>query len=117
MKTTKQLGTLISATMNPRDLIPAFIAAALTLANTDGERADLHGIQKRANSPGYYDTDTAQMDLEQLFDLLDAAAPSGHYFGAHPGDGSDFGFWQFDDDNDEAPDHVTPDEPRTHPED
>ena len=33
---------------------------------------------------------------ETLFDLMDDLAPDGHGFGAHPGDGSDFGFWPND---------------------
>lgn len=32
--------------------------------------------------------------VEELFDVLDSYAPDGYYFGAHPGDGSDFGFWK-----------------------
>lgn len=35
--------------------------------------------------------------LEDLFDALEACADTGYYFGAHPGDGSDFGFWPIDD--------------------
>ena len=31
--------------------------------------------------------------VSELMDALDCYAPIGFYFGAHPGDGSDFGFW------------------------
>jgi hypothetical protein len=41
----------------------------------------------------YFDTDDASEDVNELIDALNCYAPSGFYFGAHPGDGSDFGFW------------------------
>lgn len=31
--------------------------------------------------------------LYELFDTLNDIAPDGCYFGAHPGNGSDMGFW------------------------
>jgi len=31
---------------------------------------------------------------EYLIDILNTIAPAGYYFGAHVGDGSDFGFWE-----------------------
>ena len=46
---------------------------------------------------GRYDGETAYWLLDVLFDKLNDLAPEGYYFGAHPGDGSDFGFWQLED--------------------
>ena len=33
---------------------------------------------------------------EELFDTLNNYAPEGYYFGAHEGDGSDFGYWKIE---------------------
>lgn len=98
MKTTPQTGSVSHATANPQHLIPKFLALAATLTTTAGEVRDLDEIRTNMTEPGYYDSDTAQMDLEELFDLLNEAAPEGFYFGAHPGDGADFGFWAFEED-------------------
>jgi hypothetical protein len=42
---------------------------------------------------GWTAADDHNWVLEQLFDLLNKDLPDGLYFGAHPGDGSDFGYW------------------------
>lgn len=34
---------------------------------------------------------------DDVFEHLNEIAPDGYYFGAHPGDGSDFGFWEYKD--------------------
>lgn len=43
------------------------------------------------------DSHSARTELEfvceELFEALESYAPDGHRFGAHEGDGSDFGFW------------------------
>jgi hypothetical protein len=36
---------------------------------------------------------------EDLFNLMDTIAPTGTTFSAHVGDGSDFGFWEFENDD------------------
>lgn len=44
-------------------------------------------------SDEWWESEDAKCLLEELFFVLDVYAPEGYYFGAHPGDGSDFGYW------------------------
>jgi len=95
---TVPLGTVIHSTLRPQDLLPEFVAVALEI---DHERTlkRLRDILP-STQPLIYDDDNPWWDSEEcaevlndLFDLLDEYAPEGYVFGAHPGDGSDFGFW------------------------
>ena len=36
--------------------------------------------------------------MKTFFYKMDELSPEGHYFGSHPGDGSDFGYWEVDED-------------------
>lgn len=104
-KPVPELGTISRATMLASDLIPAFIAAldalrerddsSETLSTWDTVQAQIGAIERRMEEGNqwYFHSDEAMFDLEDLFDLLDEYAPEGCYFGAHEGDGSDFGFW------------------------
>ncbi len=101
-------GTISSGTLRPEDLIPAF---ADTLDLRLGELADEQHARGRPLSPelfralsdleevksrvdgGYAEAEDADADLEWLEETLSHYAPPGHWFGAHPGDGADFGFW------------------------
>lgn len=88
------------ATLNPEHLIPAFtsfIFGDLKLSydvvpyNVCILRLDV--IHDRID----YDSDYSQeWAMEDLFDFLNTIAPEGTYFGSHLGDGSDFGFWEFE---------------------
>lgn len=91
------IGSVSSGTMREEDLIPAFTdeLERLALANHNRQHlvkvAELRG---EMDKPGYYDTDEASFDLnETLFDALNEYALPYFYFGAHPGDGADYGFW------------------------
>lgn len=47
-----------------------------------------------AKDRGYWETEEGEDDLlEVLFPMLDTLSPEGVQFGAHPGDGSCFGYW------------------------
>ena len=64
----------------------------------DGEKAE--EMRKCVPDMAWYDDDHPFWEseeavdiLDDLFDVMNGYAPEGYYFGAHPGDGSDFGFW------------------------
>jgi|SRR6185295_4784135 len=42
--------------------------------------------------------DAEEMYQTDIIDLLNSIAPDGCYFGGHPGDGADIGFWEYDHD-------------------
>ena len=92
---TANLGSISSGTMRTEDLIPAF-AAELDWC-TSGGRADRTTEESKllADADGVedYDSENASEILSELFDALNEHAPAYAYFGAHEGDGADYGFW------------------------
>lgn len=90
-------GSFTNSTLRQETLIPFFLECARAYANCPAEHAQLDAIGTRMDAPGYYESEDADFDLDELTNLLNDAAPAGHYFGAHPGDGADFGFWPHED--------------------
>ena len=102
------IGSVSCATMREEDLIPTFCYELQQLARQTGilpvktrrQHAKLvREIEARIeNETEFEDSDLgiggmADSDLESLFDALGEYAAPYFYFGAHPGDGSDYGFW------------------------
>lgn len=96
-------------TMRSEDLIPKFLGVLKQYApdNYDAyvkanpEVLDLNGM----------DDETLGWVVDELFDELDKIAPEGTYFGAHPDDGADYGFWSTEqDESNSTDDKVVPDE-------
>lgn len=88
-----EAGSVSHATMRNQDLLPAFID---TLENYDSQK--LKELTSNLVIPDndldpYWDTEECSELLWDLHDALNLVCPEGMYFGSHPGDGSDYGFW------------------------
>jgi len=87
-----------SGTMDERDLIRE-IVSFLTWAKPKGAIPVLEGILESygvtIEEPVPEDMEEAtRLCFEDLFNLMDKITPEGCYFSAHPGNGSDYGFWK-----------------------
>ncbi|MFA5340329.1 MAG: hypothetical protein WC332_00990 [Clostridia bacterium] len=101
-KTNYPMGSISSGTMRNEDLIPDFVWELKSLAKSckwnkaykKEHLALCARIEKEMEKEGYFDSDDAVYDLnEDLFNALDQYAAPYFYFGSHPGDGADYGFW------------------------
>jgi hypothetical protein len=102
--TRATFGTISSGTMLPEDLIPAFslhlsfiIFLGGSLKDLDRGTPEEKKLLTECHEMEDYDTETAGYVLAELFEALDSHAPQYGYFGAHPGDGANYGFWLSDD--------------------
>ena len=108
---TAQLGTVSHGTLRPEDLLSSFISTLEGLVFVNGDTLSLpENFRKRDryarligeaqdafSSDGETLTEEGEENAPEIIsDLCDALsdfAPTGARFGAHEGDGSDFGFW------------------------
>lgn len=91
-KTKVQLGSVSHGTMRAEDLIPCFIG----VLHASGKRALANKYEREYNSLDMETSDGQDIAadiLSDLFDALDGQSPDYTTFGAHEGDGADYGFW------------------------
>jgi hypothetical protein len=83
-----------TGTMREQDLIPAFEDVLRQAGEPLPDRPA--GVRKLMSRKRLADGDWDDVSWylnEELFGALDDIAPDGCYFGSHPGDGCDYGFW------------------------
>lgn len=86
--------SLSHATMRTEDLISPFVDCLKEFGGMEEFGAIIEYGEEIMQS-GDYESDNAHYYLnEDLWNALNDIAPEGYYFGAHPGDGSDYGFWE-----------------------
>ena len=94
--------SVISSTLKIQDLIPAFLDVLKYTSEYQqiitSNNYEIKVIFEPYNEyDDRWDSEFMHYFLnENLFDLLNSYAPEGYYFGSHPGDGSDFGYWKFE---------------------
>lgn len=99
MKRNYPIGTISHGTMRDEDLIPEFASTLRAMPGITRQDRSLacgilHDCKKRRYFSGNtMECETRSHDLDALFDALNNYAGPFMYFGSHPGDGSDYGFW------------------------
>ena len=101
--TVTLLGTVIHGTHRPQDLIPAFLDEIRRCSPAHYEElmvlpfGPIPAHAAEDEDADWWTSEEAGYLLEELHDILDGAAPEGYRFGAHEGDGTDFGYWPIED--------------------
>ena len=89
-QTYASFGSISRGTMRVEDLIDNFSYELRKLAKASRRIREFVPLLKKCDK---YSEDDAPDIVSDLFDALQEFAPPYGYFGAHEGDGSDYGFW------------------------
>lgn len=90
------IGSISSGTMRAEDLIPTFadeLDSLLRMQPRSFKRREMRKLVNEANRSEDFDSEDAGELLNDLASALEEFAPPYFYFGAHEGDGADYGFW------------------------
>ena len=98
-------GSISSGDMRPITLIPRFYDELRRTAPAVAESRRIRNEMmawEREVADGETDPEDDNRLVNLLCEALNEVGPPGLYFGAHPGDGADFGWWPVGEDIDEA---------------
>ena len=87
-----QLGSISTGTLRTLDLLEAFASEAEARCGDMATKA-VSTAHIYLDPDAIVDDEQAQETLDELRFLLEDSCPPFVYFGTHPGDGADFGFW------------------------
>lgn len=98
------LGSISHGTLRPADLIPEFVSECYQrnpkMSTWGDDVAELYKVMRAldvveddAFTDAFYESEYASGMVETLVEALNRNLPPFWYFGTHPGDGSDFGYW------------------------
>ncbi len=97
--------SIIRGTHRPQDLIPAWMNVIRDSHYFGGLLDSVpHGAIRYTNGEWHIEENHPWFDSEDcnqwfvnddLWGAMELSAPTGHYFGTLEGDGSDFGFWPY----------------------
>ena len=87
-----EVGSVSTGTLRNGDLLHSF-RSALEDYDAKSYRAHMAEFPDLNDVDGNVDDENVDYAVEDLEDRLNEVAPPGTYFGSHPGDGADFGFW------------------------
>ena len=99
-----EVGSISTGTLRAEDLLPAFVDSlpedSVVRDRFDGlckieSLAMDHGFDEEASFEEWMDNVRCTL-VQEAEEELNENAPPGFYFGAHPGNGADFGFWLMD---------------------
>ena len=92
-------GTIISGTMRNEDVIPALLAYMENYPEVhQGTLVTIKDEVRSIEIREDWDSEYASEVCLGLFDGITEHLPEGYYCGSHPGDGSDYGIWRYEDD-------------------
>lgn len=93
--------SVIHGTHRNCDIIPELVSVLCQtpeIKAMEKDKDSVYHVAMLAKEAGendeFWDSEDATEFCNELFELADKYAPDGYYFDAHPGDGSDFGYWK-----------------------